>query len=103
MSLHMRAACARRLQLGMQRSAGTGGKQYDGEKTWTEATRFRDYNFTINENNGSGKSIIVMVRIRNNFRGIPLTRCNERGGFGGRRGVRTPDPRIANAVLSQLS
>ena len=24
-------------------------------------------------------------------------------GFGGRRGVRTPDPRIANAVLSQLS
>ncbi len=25
------------------------------------------------------------------------------GGFGGRRGSRTPDPRIANAVLSQLS
>jgi hypothetical protein len=23
--------------------------------------------------------------------------------FGGREGIRTPDPRVANAVLSQLS
>jgi hypothetical protein len=94
MSLHMRAACARRLQLGMQRSAGTGGKQYDGEKTWTEATRFRDYNFTINENNGRGKSIIVMVRIRNNFRGIPLTRCNERGELVDGGGFEPPTPAL---------
>jgi hypothetical protein len=103
MSMHMRTACARNLQLGMQRSAGTGEKQYDGDKTWTEASRFRDYNPTINENRWGRKSIIVIARIRNNFRVIPLTRCNKWGEVGGRRGVRTPDPRIANAVLSQLS
>ena len=99
----MRAACARKLQLGMQRSAGTGeivrrGENVDG------STRFRDYNFTINENSGPCKSIIVIARIRNNFRVFLLTRCNEtEEKVGGRRGARTPDPRIANAVLSQLS
>ena len=72
-SMRMRAAYARKLQLGMQRSAGTG-KKYDGEKTWTKATRFRKYNFTINENSGGRKSKIVMMRIRNNVRVIPLIR-----------------------------
>ena len=99
----MRAACARKLQLGMQRSAGTGEK-YDGEKTWTKAARFRDYNSTVKENMGRFKSIIVMVRIRINCR-VSLLICWNKTGeeVGGRRGVRTPDPRIANAVLSQLS
>src|SRR5665213_1280733 len=100
--MHMRAACARKLQLGMQRSAGTGNR-YDGEKTWTKANRFRNYNFTINENSGCRKSIIVMMQIRNNVRVIPLNPLVTKGGVGGRRGARTPDPRIANAVLSQLS
>ena len=90
----MRAACARKLRLGMQRSAGTGEKQYDGEKTWTEATRFRDYNFNINENNGGFKSIIVMVRIRNNFRGIPLMRCNKRGELVDGGGFEPPTPAL---------
>jgi hypothetical protein len=29
--------------------------------------------------------------------------ADQKGGFGGRHGIRTHDPRIANAVLSQLS
>ena len=101
----MREACAHKLQLGMQRSAGTGEIRIDGEKTGTEATRFRDYNFTINENDCRRKSIIVIGSMPNNFRVFPLDHNGNDGRDlnGGRRGVRTPDPRIANAVLSQLS
>ena len=100
----MRGACAHKLQLGMQRSAGTG-KKYDGGKTWTEATRFREYNFTIKENDCRRKSIIVIGLMSHQFKVFPLdppVASRERLN-GGRRGDRTPDPRIANAVLSQLS
>ena len=77
---------------------------YDGKKTRTEAPASVEYNFTLMEFDLGCKSIIVMARISNNFRVFPLGQNNQRGeADGGRHGTRTHDPRVANAVLSQLS
>ena len=77
---------------------------YDGEKTRTEAPASVKYNFNLMEFDLGCKSIILMARIPINFRVFPLGRNNQTGETnGGRHGTRTHDPRVANAVLSQLS
>jgi hypothetical protein len=77
---------------------------YDGEKTRTEAPASVEYNFNLMEIDLGCKSIIVMARIANNFRVFPLVQSDQMGETnGGRHGTRTHDPRVANAVLSQLS
>jgi hypothetical protein len=77
---------------------------YDGEKTRTEAPASVEYNFTLTDFDLGCKSIIMMARISINFRVFPLGQNKQMGETnGGRHGTRTHDPRVANAVLSQLS
>lgn len=72
--------------------------RYDGENSRTEATASVKYNPTLKEIVSKFKSIIVIAWIFDEPAGKQRGETN-----GGRHGTRTHDPRVANAVLSQLS
>ena len=69
--MHMREACAHKLQLGMPEVCGDGRNLNDGDKTGTKAPGFRDYNFTIKETECLYKSIIVIGSMPNNLKCLP--------------------------------